>query len=316
MAPNGTSTTASTQKNGILVWSGARRIWSLETIRSALLIEEIDIEIIIASDMTPSAPEISSQLARIQSSRLCSDGIVKFVQLGFRGGIAALCNLGIRSAKHDILAFARAGAAFDGAFLLDGEAALRNSEYDIVIPQVVYEQSTPDQENRFFSKAKIGEAPNSGLGENLLGELEMIVRRSTALSVGFDEALDRYVDWDFHMRACLLGHRSIVSNRVEARIGLLNTSNSVFFRSHFDAVLAKHVAKFSDSAVNLVSALDSPESRPDTDWNSFLFSKRPLAYYVAESRPWTKIAWRNPTKLLRWLMVREVQRNRARKKAG
>ena len=65
---------------------------------------------------------------------------MKIVELGFHGGLAALCNLGLRQAQNEIVAFARAGALIETNFLVDAAAALSSHpDYNFVIPQIVFE---------------------------------------------------------------------------------------------------------------------------------------------------------------------------------
>ena len=105
---------------------------------------------------------------------------------------------------------------------------------------------------------RVGEALNTGFVENLFGPIEIVGRRSAAASIGFDESLDRNIDWDFHMRACVAGHRYIASNRVEVRIELLpDAAFPLSYRSHIDAVLVKHEISWAGGRVTLAAALDA-----------------------------------------------------------
>jgi hypothetical protein len=304
----------------------------MDTVYSALQAEGLDLEIIFVCDLLPSAPERAAVLARLKESSLISDGTVKIVELGFRGGLAALCNLGLRRAKNEIVAFLRAGASIDVKFLVDAVAALESQpDYDFVIPQLAFENGPSEAEVLYPDRVRVGEALNTGVAANLFGTIEMVGRRTAIASIGFDESLDRNVDWDFHMRACASGHRYITSNRIEVRVELIPNAAPMSFRSHLDAVLVKHEIGSAGGKVTLAAALDATDLSHKA-WQgggvnngteseisataSLLISKRPIAYYFHERRPWWKIALKNPNKPVRWLLLREVQsreRNRSKR---
>lgn len=295
----------------------------MDTIYSALQVEGLNVEVIFACDRLPSAPERAAVFERLRASSLVSDGTVKIVELGFRGGLAALCNLGLRSAKNDIVAFCRAGTSIDAAFLVDAVEALNSQpDFDFVIPQLIFEKLPSEPEVLYPDRVRLGEALNTGVVANLFGTIEMVGRRAAIESIGFDETLDRNVDWDFHMRACASGHRYIVSNRIEARVELFPDATPISFRSHIDAVLAKHEMYSAGGKVTLAAALDATDlsykawkgagendgAEPDVSGlNSVLISRRPISYYFHERRPWWKIALKNPNKPVRWLLLREMQ---------
>jgi hypothetical protein len=293
------------------------------TVRSALLADGVNVDVILACDLPPSAPARAAVLSRIRGSGLASEGSVRIVELGFRGGLAALCNLGLREAANDMVAFARAGIAIDPTFFVDAVRALEvEPDYDFVIPQLAFEALPSGHPTPVADKVRIGEALNAGLVHNLLGGIEVVARRSAASSIGFDETLDRYVDWDFHLRACAAGHRYIVSNRIDIRLEVSADEAPEYFRSHFDSVLVKHGANFAGGRVPLVAAFDArtiadtaaASPLEDGPTANLLFAKRPLKYYLWEKRPWWRVAWKHPTKPLRWLMLREIQSRRARKR--
>jgi hypothetical protein len=304
----------------------------MNTIYSALQAEGLNVEIIFACDRAPSAPERAAIFERLRASSLVSDGTVKIVELGFRGGLAALCNLGLRNAENDIVAFFRAGASIDVKFLVDAVATLNSQQdFDFVIPQLTFEKLPSEPDILYPERVRLGEALNTGVVANLCGTIEMVGRRSAIEAIGFDESLDRNVDWDFHMRACASGHRYIVSNRIEVRVELFPDAAPLSFRSHIDAVLVKHEMNSAGGKVTLAAALDATDlsykawkcagendgAEPEISaLNSMLISRRPISYYFHERRPWWKIALKNPNKPVRWLLLREMQarvRNRTQR---
>jgi hypothetical protein len=295
----------------------------MDTIYSALQAEELNVEVIFACDRAPSAPERAAIFERLRASSLVSDRTVKIVELGFRGGLAALCNLGLRNAENDIVAFFRAGASIDAKFLIDAVAALNSQpDFDFVIPQLTFEKLPSEPEVLYSDRVRLGEALNTGVVANLFGTIEMVGRRSAIEAIRFDESLDRNVDWDFHMRACAGGHRYIASNRIEVRVELYPDATPISFRSHIDAVLVKHEMNSAGGKVTLTAALDATDlsykawkgagendgAEPEISAaNSLLISRRPISYYFHERRPWWKIALKNPNKPVRWLLLREMQ---------
>lgn len=213
---------------------------------------------------------------------------------------------------------------------MEAAAALSSQpDYDVVLPQLAFEKPS-EPEVLYPDKVRVGEALNTGIMENLFGTIEMVARRSAVESIGFDETLDRNVDWDFHMRACASGHRYITSNRIEARVELLPHAAPRSFRSHIDAVLVKHAIGWAGGKVTLAGALDAADlsNKAWQGWSvnnetgseisavdSLLISRRPIAYYLHERRPWWNIALKNPNKPVRWLLLREMQaRERDRSK--
>ncbi|WP_291165995.1 hypothetical protein [Hyphomicrobium sp.] len=295
----------------------------MDTIYSALQVEGLNVEVIFACDRLPSATERAAVFERLKASSLVSNGTVKIVELGFRGGLAALCNLGIRSTENDFVAICRAGTSIGAAFLIDAVEALNaQPDFDFVIPQLIFEKLPSEPAALYPDRVRLGEALNTGVVANLFGTIEMVGRRPAIEAIGFDESLDRNVDWDFHMRACASGHRYIVSNRVEARVELFPDATPISFRSHIDAVLVKHEANSPGGKVTLAAALDATDlsyktwkgvgenegEEPDISTaNSVLISRRPISYYFHERRPWWKIALKNPNKPVRWLLLREMQ---------
>jgi hypothetical protein len=296
----------------------------LETISSMLLAEELELDVVLAYDNSSSIPERAAILRRLKESAVVSNGSLRIVELGFRAEEAALCNLGLLEARADIVALARAGAAIDPTFLVDAVRALDvEPDYDFVLPQLMFEKGGSDASRMHTDSMRIGEALNTGLATNLFGAFELVARRSVVREIGFDEDLDRYADWDFHMRACIQGCRYITSNRIEVRIDSGVGVGQQDFRSHFDNVLAKHGAAFASAKIPLVSAVDASRSTNNTSGHTtgaddttgrLIFAKRPLEYYLHETKPWWEIAYKHPTKPLRWLMLREMQMKGARAK--
>lgn len=227
-------------------------------------------------------------------------------------------------ADKSVVAFIRAGFIFDPEFLASAVAALGvHREFDIVVPQTVYVRA----DERSFRTPVIGEALSAATALNLFGDLEFVARRERVVSIGFDEALDRYVDWDFHLRACAAGLRYLVSNRGEVRGASNCAATARFWRSHLDSFFSKHLLRLGSLKIMLTSiyegALSStnvgfvgqaaPLREPVVQLSSALqFSKRSLDYYLREGTPWWRVAVRRPYKVRRWLMLREFQKAKRR----
>jgi hypothetical protein len=277
-----------------------------ETIRSALLSQDSQVEIILVYDVVPSEADRSAVLKRLEGSVLVGEGVLKIIRLGFCGGIGALCNRGIREATGDVIALVRAGATIDATFLGDAARALGSSgEYDVVVPQLSLQDRGSEEGQLEADTVRIGEALNSALALNLFGGIEMVVRRSVAAAIKFDETLDRYGDWDFHLRACAAGHKYIASNRIDVRLEAMPDRES-YFRAHFDDVLAKHSVKFSGGKCGLVSAFDA--RRADEPVASRT-EERKLSLYARRARMRARLVSlfgdRNTTRLInvaRWIV--------------
>ena len=279
------------------------------TIQSALAGDLTRYQIILVYDLPPSAPERVAALDRLRYSSLVNDGRITVVELGFRGGAAAQANAGLRVARHEIIALARAGTSIDPAFFKSALTALaRETEFDFVMPQTIY--STSGHPARYL-KARIAEGFNCSLQEQqLLCEFEFVARRSVALSIGFDESLDRFVDFDFHLRSIAAGHRYILSNRAEAQLDLSGAVHTSHYRRHLDAVLVKHAALFPGGTLNLVSLYDASvsdgrtSSPASTGHQEMVIGGREIGYYLNEPKPWWKVAIRHPTKIHTWLFLK------------
>jgi len=289
-----------------------------ETIAALPRGPELDLEIVVVAESHAESPSRAIWLDGIRGMAKASGGALKFAELGFKGGEAAMVNLGLTIAEKEHIVFVRAGSAFDPDFLAVAVAALRrNPEFDFVVPQTICFEG----ENRRVRPPVIGEAASAATVVNMFGEFEFIARRASVAAVGFDESLDRFVDWDFHLRACMAGMRYLVSNRFEVRGDGEPQSRVRYWRSHIDSVFAKHVVRLGAAKVNLVSICEgagvSIDSRPPGHTgavgqeNEFAhglrFSKRSLDYYLRESAPWWRVALRRPIKVRRWLMLREFQ---------
>jgi hypothetical protein len=163
----------------------------------------------------------------------------------------------------------------------------------------------------------------------MFSDLEFVARRASVAAIRFDESLDRFVDWDFHFRACLAGMRYLVGNQVDVRSDGERPSRERYWRSHIDSVFSKHAVSLGAAKVNLVSIYEgagvATDGRPsshagalgqDSEFARGLrFSKRSLDYYLRESTPWWRVALKRPIKVRRWLMLREFQ-NAKRKGSG
>ncbi len=155
----------------------------LDTVRSAVLVDKLDINVILVLALSPSAPDGAAVLERIKGSTLACEGRLKIISLGFNGGVAALCNRGLREVQTEFMS--RAGATIDATFLSDAVQALEaEPDYDFVVLQFVFEGRTSDDHPFYVDNVRIGEALNSGVVHNLLGAIEMIGRRSAVADLG------------------------------------------------------------------------------------------------------------------------------------
>jgi hypothetical protein len=295
----------------------------VSTIESVFLASGLKIQIVLVYDLPPTDSARSAVLDRLRNSFLVGEGHVTIVELGFRGGAAAQANFGLRAAQYETVGFARAGASFDPAFLVEAVSALAESqEFSFVIPQADHAPILPRRKTEDENRSKIGESINSALNDrqHLLGDFEFIGRRSVLTTLGFDENFDRFIEFDFHLRACTAGYRYVVSNRVDVRLDLTGAIQSTDFRRHFDAVLVKYSASFIGGTLNLVSAYDSggfsrtavPATYDETI-DEPLLGRRAISYYLNESKPWWEVAIRHPLRIKTWILLREFQVTRLKR---
>jgi hypothetical protein len=294
----------------------------IETIAMLPRSPELDMQIVVVAEFGGESSRRSALLDRVRAVAASADGVVKYAELGFKGGEAALANLGLSLADKDIVAFVRAGFVFDSDFLASAVDALRaHRDFDVVVPQTVFLHGA----ERAFRTPVIGEALSAATTLNEFGDPEFVARRDKAKTIGFDETLDRYVDWDFHLRACAAGLRYIVSNRAEVRAGELGAT-ARHWRSHLDSVFSKHLVSLGTAKIMLTSIYEG--SLHSADGNSatgvplieagleipggLRFSKRSLDYYLREGTPWWRVALKRPIKIKRWLMLREFQKAKCR----
>jgi hypothetical protein len=291
----------------------------VSTIQSAFLAGGLKTQIILVYDLPPTDVARLAVLDRLRHSFLVDEGHVAIIELGFRGGAAAQANLGLRAAQHEIVGFARAGAHFDPSFLIEAVSALTElQQFSFVIPQTEHVPVLPKEKTADEDRSRIGESINSALSEqHLFGDFEFIGRRSALTTLAFDENLDRFIEVDFHLRACTEGYRYIVGNRVDAHVDLTGAILSRDFRRHFDAVLVKYDTRFDGGTLNLVSAYDSEKifnfaesAVRDTAVEVSLPGGRTVSYYINEKKPWWEVAIRHPLRIKTWLLLREFQATR------
>ena len=295
----------------------------IETIAMLPRGPELDLQIVVVAEFG-SRTQRSDVLDRVRAAPPRARAPSSMPSSASRAGEAALANLGLSLADKSVVAFIRAGFIFDPEFLASAVAALGvHREFDIVVPQTVYVRA----DERSFRTPVIGEALSAATALNLFGDLEFVARRERVVSIGFDEALDRYVDWDFHLRACAAGLRYLVSNRGEVRGASNCAATARFWRSHLNSFFSKHLLRLGSLKIMLTSiyegALSStnvgfvgqaaPLREPVVQLSSALqFSKRSLDYYLREGTPWWRVAVRRPYKVRRWLMLREFQKAKRR----
>ncbi len=231
---------------------------AMDTVRSVLLNAELDLEICLACDQSVSAAEDLAALRRLEGFKFPDQERLKVVNLGFIDGPAALCDLGLRETRGDYVIFVRAGVVFEPGFLVEAAQALTsNADYSFVIAQVGREAPGG---GRPAVNLVYGEAVNTiFLPRNMLGNIEFVGRRKAIEDVGFDEGLDRDFEWDFQIRAAFLGHRSIVSNRIDATLPELHPSSPLYYRCYPDALFVKHGLSGRPGAarLSLASAYDA-----------------------------------------------------------
>jgi hypothetical protein len=252
------------------------------TFRSALLCNELNMEICLACDLSGCSPETIAFVKKLESRKNEFNFSIKIAHLRFRGGLAALFNLGLQNASYSIISFARSSTVFKKQFLKEAsEALVQNPLYAFVVPQAGERDGFSEET---VVRLRFGEAVNIAIYDNLIAGHEFVCTRSVAEEIGFDEELDRFIDWDFHLRAAFAGHRYIVSNRIDVYNGSERRELPLAFRTHKDTILSKHSFAVRGGRFSIVSVFDFHKEpvHPGTDLGPVHgHSARPISRRIA-----------------------------------
>lgn len=190
--------------------------WLPQTLRNIEQILWKYVEVIVVDDGSTEA-ETVRLIEQLQGDASSS---VRVVRLPFNQGLSAARNAGVALAKGEFTMCLDADDLVSPEFLsLAVRALQRFSDHDFVVPRCAY--FTGDDVASNVGELKIGQglpmvgaAFDSGLYANRFSTATCLARTSVLQSLGYDESLRSYEDWQLYRRALQLGSRFIVSNDI------------------------------------------------------------------------------------------------------
>ncbi|WP_316375766.1 glycosyltransferase [Burkholderia anthina] len=186
-----------------------------ETVDSVLESAYPNMELIVVDDASTD-PESRNALLRLQAR---NDERIRVVWSTQNRGLAATRNLALSHARGEFVLTLDADDLIDGRFVSIGVNALTlNDDVSFVVPQTAYFDDRPDANPAADVWAQcitfVGEARSSGLCQNRFSTATMMGRTEMLRSLGYDESLSAYEDWDLYMRAVMARSRFVVTNAV------------------------------------------------------------------------------------------------------
>ncbi|MGW8408435.1 glycosyltransferase family 2 protein, partial [Streptomyces albidoflavus] len=170
----------------------------------------------IVVDDASTDPESRDALLRLQAR---NDERIRVVWSTQNRGLAATRNLALSHARGEFVLTLDADDLIDGRFVSIGVDALTiNDDVSFVVPQTAYFDDRPDANPAADAWTQcitfVGEARSSGLCQNRFSTATMMGRTEMLRSLGYDESLSAYEDWDLYMRAVMARSRFVVTNAV------------------------------------------------------------------------------------------------------
>ena len=186
-----------------------------ETVDSVLRSDYPNIEVIVIDD---ASTDLASRdvLLRLAAR---NDKRIKVVWSPQNRGLAATRNLALSHATGKFALTLDADDMIEAHFVSIAVNALHlNPDVSFVVPQTVYFDDRQDVDPQHDAWTQcinfVGEARASGLVENRFSTASLIGRTEVLRSLGYDESLSAYEDWDLYMRAVMARHRFVVTNAV------------------------------------------------------------------------------------------------------
>ncbi|RSC13254.1 glycosyltransferase [Burkholderia cenocepacia] len=174
-----------------------------------------NLELIVVDDASTD-PQSRDALLRLQAR---NDERIRVVWSTQNRGLAATRNLALSHARGEFVLTLDADDLIDSRFVSIGVNALTlNDDVSFVVPQTAYFDDRPDANPAADMWTQcitfVGEARSSGLCQNRFSTATMMGRTETLRSLGYDESLSAYEDWDLYMRAVMARSRFVVTNAV------------------------------------------------------------------------------------------------------
>ncbi|SAK69567.1 glycosyltransferase [Caballeronia ptereochthonis] len=186
-----------------------------DTVRSALASDYANLEVVVVDDASTDAASIEV-VERLAAS---GDPRVRVVRSPQNLGLAATRNVALAHARGTHALTLDADDLIDPRFISIAVKGLeRNPEVSFVVPQTAYFDDAPriDPARAPWPQCMtfVGEARASGLLQNRFSTATIMGRVDAFRSLGYDESLSAYEDWDMYMRAVMARGRFIVTNAV------------------------------------------------------------------------------------------------------
>ncbi|MDR5855207.1 glycosyltransferase [Caballeronia sp. LZ050] len=186
-----------------------------QTVDNALAARYPNIEVVVVDDAStdPHSREAVAELARRNDPR------VRVVESPLNRGLAATRNLALAHARGEYALTLDADDLIDPAFIAIAVGALaRHPAISFVVPQTAYFDDAPDADpaNAPWTQCLtfVGEARASGFFLNRFSTACIMGRVQAFRSLGYNESLSAYEDWDLYLRAVMSRTRFVVTNAV------------------------------------------------------------------------------------------------------
>ncbi|MBU9227192.1 glycosyltransferase [Burkholderia multivorans] len=186
-----------------------------ETVNSVLGSVYPNIELIIVDDASTD-PASRDALLRLQAR---NDDRVRVIWSTQNRGLAATRNLALSHARGEFALTLDADDLIERQFVsIAVDALTLNADVSFVVPQTAYFDDRHDVDPATDAWTQcitfVGEARSSGLCDNRFSTATVMGRVEVLRSLGYDESLSAYEDWDLYMRAVMAHYRFVVTNAV------------------------------------------------------------------------------------------------------
>lgn len=186
-----------------------------DTVRSALASDYANLEVVVVDDASTDAASV----AVVERLAASADPRVRVVCSPQNLGLSATRNVALAHARGTHALTLDADDLIDPRFISIAVKGLeRNPDVSFVVPQTAYfdDASRVDPARAPWPQCMtfVGEARASGLLQNRFSTATIMGRVEAFRSLGYDESLSAYEDWDMYLRAVMARRRFIVTNAV------------------------------------------------------------------------------------------------------
>ncbi len=186
-----------------------------DTVRSALASDYANLEVVVVDDASTDAASV----AVVERLAASADPRVRVVRSPQNLGLSATRNVALAHARGTHALTLDADDLIDPRFISIAVKGLeRNPDVSFVVPQTAYFDDAPRVDPARAPRPQfmtfVGEARASGLLQNRFSTATIMGRVEAFRSLGYDESLSAYEDWDMYLRAVMARRRFIVTNAV------------------------------------------------------------------------------------------------------